>query len=756
MRIPAILCSAFVLNVLAFAGPAGLTGALARAIEHGTTPGAVYWFEQDGRAQHWAQGNRALVPAVQAMTEDTVFDIASLSKVVATLPAVMLLVERGRLRLEAPVRDYLPEFGNGEITLKQLLTHTSGLPPGLPKVNGTHTWRGYGEGLRRALECRPEPGPGRGFRYSDVNFILLGEIVQRVSGRSLKAFVEGEIFAPLGMTDSGYLPEGARLARVAPTERDESGQMLRGVVHDPTARHMGGVAGHAGVFSTAADLARYARFSLNGGPLLKPETLRLMQSVQTPATVRDRRGLGWDLDSVFSSPRGSLYGLGSFGHSGYTGTALWIDPGTRSFYVLLTTRLHPDGKGQTRDLYREIGTLSAQAAGLSVRPETALLARAEQELPTVLNGIDVLKRQHFAALKGLRAGLISNATGLDSERNPTIDLLRAAPGVRLVRLFSPEHGIRGELDQENIPDGIDARSGLPVISLYRDGQRAPTPGQLADLDALVFDIQDIGCRFYTYIATLKAGLEAAAKAGKPFIVLDRVNPIRGDRVEGPAAPAALSFTACHPIALRHGMTAGELARMFNAELALKADLRIIEVQGWERGLWYDGTGLPWRDPSPNMRTLTAAALYPGIGLLERALSVGRGTGTPFELLGAPYINDRVLAFELNQQGLPGVSFLPERFTPSASVFQGQECGGVRILVTDRDALRPVELGVAIARTLFRLHGPAFELDKVDSLLKDPATLVRIRAGESLKAIVQGWEGSRGEFLRRREGFLIYR
>ncbi|BDU72839.1 exo-beta-N-acetylmuramidase NamZ domain-containing protein [Mesoterricola silvestris] len=751
MRFILVLLSALVLNAQGFdaKGLAELRGALAGAIGRKVTPGAVVWVGRGGADAHWAQGDRALVPRREPMTEDTVFDVASLTKVVATLPCVMVLVERGKIDLEAPVRAYLPEFAGAGVTVRHLLTHTSGL---IPDLALTEAWSGYGEGIRRACACVPDPPPGREFRYSDVNFILLGEIVRRVSGMPLDAFAAREVFGPLGMASTTFRPDPAR---VAPTERDEHGVMLRGVVHDPTARRMGGCAGHAGLFSTAGDLARYARFLLKGGSVLRPATLALMRSVQTPASVYERRGLGWDLDSSFSRPRGALFGLGSYGHTGFTGTALWIDPASDTFYVLLTTRLHPDGKGVTRDLYYEVGTLAARAAGITERRDTAIFPRTREEVPTVLNGIDVLERSGFGVLKGLRIGLVTNHTGIDNERRATVDVLKAAPGVTLVRLFSPEHGIRGQLDQEGIPDSEDALSGLPVISLYKTGQRAPSPGDLADLDALVFDIQDIGCRFYTYIATLKGCLEAAAAAGKPLIVLDRVNPVRGDRVEGPVVPAAPGFTACHPIAIRHGMTVGELAGMFNAELKLGAKLQVVRVQGWRRDQWYDATALPWKDPSPNMRNLNAAALYPGVGLLETAISVGRGTGTPFQVLGAPYVNDRVLAHELNKLGLPGVSFVPDRFRPTASVFKDQECGGVRILLTDRDALRPVELGVAIAHTLRHLYGSAFDLAKVNRLLQDDASIALLAADKPFQAVVQGWDEARADFLRRRAAFLLY-
>jgi hypothetical protein len=366
--------------------------------------------------------------------------------------------------------------------------------------------------------------------------------------------------------------------------------MLNGVVHDPTSRRMGGVTGHAGLFTTAADLARYARMILGGGELegvriLKAETIRRMQQVQTAATVLERRGLGWDIDSGFSRPRGEVFPIGSFGHTGFTGTSLWIDPASQTFVIFLSSRLHPEGGGSVRDLYEQVGTAAAKCVpGFDFRGVgDALPKRAENEVPTVLNGIDVLERDGFAALKGLRVGLITNHTGINVRRESSIDLLHAAKDVRLRALFSPEHGIRGELDQEKIGDSKDARTGLPVFSLYGEA-RAPGAEQMKDLDALVFDIQDIGCRFYTYISTLRLSLEAAAKAGKKFIVLDRVNPAGGLHVEGPVLVDEEKFTATHAMPLRHGMTVGELAQLMNAERKAGADLQVIRVEGWRTAL----------------------------------------------------------------------------------------------------------------------------------------------------------------------------
>jgi uncharacterized protein YbbC (DUF1343 family)/CubicO group peptidase (beta-lactamase class C family) len=722
---------------------------LKKAVAKHHPEGAVLWIESGERKAVMVEGQRALVPAKESMTEDTIFDAASLTKVVATLPSVMRLIEQGKVELEAEVRRYVPEMQAG-ITIRHLLTHTSGLKPGIPKEP---PWSGYEAGIRRAVELEPDGVPDRFFRYSDINFILLGEVVRRVSGMALNEFAAKNIFEPLKMDSTRFVPPEDWRPLIAPTENDENGVMLRGVVHDPTSRKMGGVTGHAGLFTTAGDLAKYARMLLEGGAgVLKPETVKLMTTPQTIATVFERRGLGWDIDSAYSRPRGKVFPLGSFGHTGFTGTSLWIEPGTKSFLIFMSSRLHPDGRGSVRDLYEEIGTAAAQ--GMSFVQKGPPWPRDEKEVPTVLNGIDVLVRRKFADLKGLRVGLITNQTGIDAQRRSTIDLLATAPEVKLKKLFSPEHGIRGELDQEKIGDSKDKKTGLPVLSLYGE-RRAPSPEQLADLDALVFDIQDIGCRFYTYIGTMRLCMEAAAKAKKAFYVLDRVNPLGGLAVEGPAVLDEEKQTATHTVPLRHGMTAGELAAMLNAERSMNGDLKIIPVEGWKRDMLHDQTGQPWINPSPNMRTLNAALLYPGIGLLEFSLSVGRGTDTPFEVLGAPYANDLKLSHELNKLGLPGVQFTPVRFTPATSIFKGEACGGVRIAITHRDALKPVETGIAIACVLQRLYPKSFALEKVNTLLNHGTSVKQIRGETSWKKIIEAWSAETAAFEARRKGFLRY-
>jgi len=725
-----------------------IDAAIERAIAAGKAPGAVVRLESGGAVYQKSYGAKSVEPVLLPMTDDTIFDSASLTKVIATAPAIMLLAERDKLRLDDKVDHWITNFkahGKGAVTIRHLLTHTSGLRPSL---SSKPTWSGLAKAIDLAKEERLTAQPGTKFRYSDINFILLGEIVQLASGQLLDEFTSKHIYQRLGMRDTGFLPPFEQRSRVAPTERVD-GEILHGIVHDPTARRMDGVAGHAGLFTTAADLSRFAQMMLNGGKLngrriFKSETVQLMTSVHTPKGMKAKRGLGWDIDSPYSSPRGNHFKIGGYGHTGWTGGSLWIDPATRTIVILMTSRTHPDGKGNVIALRREVATLAAEALRGG--------AFGGSNAPGVLNGADVLRQRKGILPKGAKVGLVTNHTGHDRNRRSTLDFLRTSNEVELTVLFSPEHGLYGKLD-EKISDGTDAKSGLKVYSLYGKN-RKPAPDQLAGLDALIFDIQDIGCRFYTYISTMGLAMEAASEAGVKFIVLDRVNPI-GTTVAGPVRLGPSQFIAYHDIPVQHGMTAGELARMINAERDLGVELQIVKIEGWKRSQWFDATGQPWTNPSPNMRNLTQALLYPGVGLLETAMSVGRGTDTPFEVIGAPYIDDVKLANRLNALGQAGVRFVPIRFTPGASIHADEPCGGVNIIITDRRNLRAVPLGIDIARVLHELYPKKFPLAKVGRLLCHPPTLEALGQGKTLAQIEALWKTDLANFTPRRAKHLLY-
>ena len=759
-------------------------------------PGAVVLVARKGQVV-WrkAYGARAVEPAREPMTVDTIFDLASLTKVVATATSVMILVERGKVRLSDPVSTYIPELkgeGRERITIEHLLTHRSGYAP---DFDLRERWTSYDQAIKRLISEPLRSAPGSRFVYSDIGFIALGEVVRRVSGMTLDQFAKKNIFDPLQMKDAGFVPKAILKARIAPTEK-RRGQMsylgdsgnnagaegemwLRGQVHDPTSYRMGGVAGHAGLFSTVDDLFNYCQMILNGGQyngvrVLSPLTVAEMTRPRLVTTSGATRGLGWDINSSYSTNRGELFPLGSFGHTGFTGTSIWIDPASEMFVVFLSNRVHPDGKGDVATLR---GRVSSIAAGSITDDATVAKARNENanyykelskileqfsvanpETTTgtkVLTGIDVLERDNFKQLEGLRIGLVTNHTGRDREGRQSIDVLSKAPNVKLVALFSPEHGIRGVAD-EKVSDSKDDATGLPIYSLYGETRR-PRAEQLKGLDALVFDIQDIGARFYTYISTLGYLMEEAAKVRLPVFVLDRPNPIGGIDVEGPIADAdKLSFTAYHALPVRHGLTIGELAQLFNQQRKIGCDLRVIRMEGWRRSMWFDETNLTWVNPSPNMRSLTEATLYPGVGLLETTnVSVGRGTDTPFEIVGAPWIQGDKLAEELNQKRIPGVRFVPLKFTPKSSVFKDEQCGGINIIITDRGAFKPVLTGIEIASALRRLYPNDWKADSYLRLLVNANTLERVKRGDTARDIVNSWNVQLEEFRRARASVLLY-
>ncbi len=756
-----------------FPGSPHLDAAIEDAIAKDQIPGAVCLaakLDKDGRMEvlHFrAYGNRALVPEREPMTADTVFDAASLTKVVATTASLMKLFEQGKVRLNDRVTEYLPEFqgGKSDITVRQLLTHFSGLRPDLDLEP---EWAGYETGIAKALEDQPVAEPGQRFIYSDINFILLGEIVRVVSGRRLDQFAREEVFLPLGMNDTLFNPPADWRPRIAPTEIVK-GTLLRGAVHDPTTRYMGGVAGHAGMFTTAEDLARFATMILNLGRLpdgrqfVSPLTIRKFAEPQTPPIQPTLRGLGWDIDSPYSGNRGELYPLGSFGHTGFTGTSLWIDPETRSFVVLLANSVHPKLRPAITPLRSRVATIVAAALGVDA-PGVSLTGfhelqplRALGRNVEVQTGLDVLETGGFQMLMGKRVGLITNHTGLTRDGRRNIDAMLAA-GVRLTALFSPEHGIAGTEDHENINHGKDPATGIPVWSLYRGKDRKPSPEMLRQVDILVFDIQDIGARFYTYLSTMKNAMQAAAEAKVPFVVLDRPNPITGGHVEGPMLDKeAVSFVGCSVLPLRHGMTLGELARMINSEEKIGAQLEVVAMKNWRRRDWFDSTSLIWVDPSPNMRSLAAALLYPGVAMLEyaRNYSVGRGTPAPFEQIGADWIDGRQLAAYLNRRMVPGVRFHPVRFTPADSNFKGKTIEGVRFVIVDREGFSSLRLGLELAAALNKLYPGKLDFEGNYRLIGNREAMNAILAGADPRTLEPRIQEKLRDFLSVRARYLLY-
>ncbi len=844
-------------------------------------PGAVLLVGHSGHVVYQrAYGNRAEDPTVEpphveAMTLDTLFDMASLSKCLSTATAIMQLYEQGKLHFDDPLVTYLPDFATAtgstgkpdprraEVTIRMLLTHTSGEAP---DVDLKDPWGlahpNQAEGIRRALTNPLQNAPGTVFRYSDINFILLGALVEKLSGQPLDEYAEDHIFEPLNMLhtryhsfdkacglhrmngsavlpapvshplaaplcgEGGWLPSD--IANTAPTAHDSEGtpttnpnfdQMLRGTVHDPTTRRMGGVAGQAGVFSTAQDIGLYAQALLDrlaGRPSafpLKQSTLELMTSPEqpghTPADLtqpaaapvtypsrkgHDVRGFGWDIDSAYSRPRGVAFPIGSFGHTGYTGTTLWMDPGSDTYVVLLSNAVHPrDRRGPISGLRGDVATAVARALDLYPATTSAIAAAppAHAAAPAtstgpeaVLTGIDVLEATHFAALRTaaarhnnhLRLGLLTNQTGVDRNGRRTVDLLAqeaaaAVPGLTLVTLFSPEHGLAGAKDSTDIADARDPATNLPIRSLYgaHDADRRPKLDDLRSLDAVVIDLQDAGVRTYTYETVTGYFLEAAAAAHIEIIVLDRPALLGGVAVQGPVSdPGLESYTDYMPLALRHGMTLGELARLFNGEKHLGANLSVVPLQDWSRPEFFDQTGLRWINPSPNLQSERAAILYPALTLLEQTnLSVGRGSATPFEIFGAgptaadpqPWFHAADVVRALTARNLPGVRFeattVDIRDDANHYPFHGQTIAAVRVVATDRTALDSPELGVEILSALHTLYPQKFVLTRAAHLLASADTMQALDAGVDPRAIAARWNDRLQQFRTRRALYLLY-
>ena len=757
----------------------GVDSVIEQAIADGNIPGAVLLVGHNGAVIYLkAYGNRALEPQREPMTLDTIFDMASLTKVIATTTAVMQLVEQGKVRMNDPVAKYLPEFaqnGKEDITVRQLLTHYSGLEPDLDLKA---PWEGKDTAYRMAFAETPDQAPGSGFVYSDINFIVLGALVEKVSGETLDAYTVEHIFVPLKMVHTRFLPPTSWRAKIAPTQYDENEHMLRGVVHDPTARRMGGVAGHAGLFSTGDDLAKFAQALLNGGGgILSPMVVAKMTSPEQPPSAPVLRGFGWDIDSPFSSNRGDLLPVGSFGHTGFTGTSLWIDPTTQTYIILLTNAVHPRGKGNAIGLRSKIAT--EVAAGLALNPSEqealrwksitgyneafSAARRMSSRNGSVKNGIDMLEEHNFDVLKSpegkKRIGLVTNQTGIDSQGIRTIDVLAKAPGVSLEAIFSPEHGVIGTLDVTGIGNSVDSVTGIPVYSVYggTDAARRPPPDVMKTLDAVVFDIQDAGVRYYTYETTLGYFLEGAAKAGIELIVLDRPDPVTGAFVQGPVSdPGKENFNNYWTVPVRPGMTMGELAKMFNAERNINAKLTVVPMEGWQRGDWFDSTGLVWVNPSPNLRSVYEASLYPGVAIIEGTnVSVGRGTDSPFELLGAPWIKGKELAAYLNARGIGGIRFVPVMFTPASSNYAGKVCEGVNFIVTDRNGFDAPELGMELASALHKLYPADFKLERITELLVNQSVYDALVAGQDPRRIAQEWQEGLDKFIQTRKKYLIY-
>jgi len=728
-----------------------LSGAISSIVADEMTAGhihgAVIVAGIDGHiAFRGAFGDRMISPHREPMTLDTIFDLASLTKVVATTTAIMQLQEQGRLELDQPISRYWPEFaqnGKAAITIADLLTHYSGLPPDLPTPP---SYKDYATALQEIAGLALAHSDTPQFSYSDIDFVVLGEIVRRVSGLSLDRYCARHIFPQMEMRSTTFQITGQLRPQTAPADV-EAGELIWGQVQDPMARQMGGVAGHAGLFSTASDLTHFAQMLLNGGiyhdrRILSASSVRAMTHPQSPPGQAALRGYGWDIDSPYSGLFSPSLSPASYGHTGYTGTALWIDPASHSFLLILTNRLHPDGSGSARMLEQRLAAAMGEA--------TAGLGRRQG----VMTGIDTLEAYDFRPLLGHRVALLSHAAGRDMVGRRTVDVLAGAKGITLVRLLSPEHGF-ASMSEQKIGLETDVRTGLPIYSLYGDTLR-PSEAMLQGVDAIVIDLQDAGVRYYTYATTMAYVMEAAAEHGIDVYVLDRPNPI-GGAVQGPVLDAdQTSFTGYWPIPVRHGMTIGELAAMFNEEAGIHAKLHVVPMRYYRREMAFDQTGLTWVPPSPNLPTAHAALLYAATGLVEGAnVSVGRGTQTPFELVGAPWVDEHMLVAALAARHVPGVVVQPAIFTPTKDTYARELCHGVRIGITDRKKADLPELGMEIIAALYKLYPDRFDLAATVKLIGSQETFLSIENQVAPDKIAVDWREALATFEAERQKYLIY-
>ena len=748
-------------------------------IEAGNFPGAVVCVGRGNKIGFLrAYGDRQTEPSVEKCTPDTLYDLASVSKVTSTAIATAILVERGKIEYDDRITRFFPEFGqNGKenVTVRDCLTHVSGLTPD----NSIKDYIGFNrqEILDNICKLGLRTAPGEAFAYSDVGFITMGYVIEKVTGMSQDEFVRKNIYLPLGMADTGYNPNDEQKKRAAPAEKrtPEDENWIKGEVHDPRAYAMDGIAGHAGNFSTAPDLAILGSMLLGRGTyvpanapdkpvkIMSEDTFRQMtEALAIPRGIRSR---GWDKRSPYSGNRAVLMSPQAIGHSGFTGTSFWIDPGLDLYVIFLGNRLHPDGKGDYVGMCGKIGQIALDSIRVKTDAEQAanfvknsVYVSLNAQGDATFAGADVLARDVWELLKErkCRVGLLTNQTGLlrDGARLPKA---MQDAGVNMTTLFSPEHGLYGALDQANIDDAKDPETGLRVYSLYGETRR-PTPEMLKDVDVFVFDIQDVGVRFYTYISAMCSAMQACADQGKKFVVLDRPNPIGGVKVDGPwLDPGRESYVAFFPMPIQHGMTVGEIALMFANRYNLDLDLTVVPCENWKRDMFFDQTGLTWVNPSPNMRSLAEALLYPGIGIPEFTnISVGRGTDTPFEVVGAPWIDGEALAKKLADSGVEGVAIEPIKFTPTASKCEGEECSGVKMTVTDPVKLDAVKLGVALMSTLASDYADKWETKNANTLLLNNETLEAIRAGKSVKEIAPTWKADLDRFLEERANYLIYK
>jgi len=705
-----------------------LSKALEAAVAKSGAPGAVALVGRGEKVLfHDAVGKRQLRPALAA-EKDTIYDLASLTKVVCTATLVMMLRDEGKLRLEQPISDFLRLEQAPGVTLRQLLQHTSGLPAG---IGGLYfDIRSTKDALARIAVVKPKAPPGEKRIYSDLGYILLGHVIEQVGGERLDIAAARRIFQPLGMTDTCFTPAEALRTRCAATEQCAwRKRLLVGEVHDQNASAMGGVAGHAGLFGTAADLAVFAQALLAGRVLPEATLAEMCAPGQVP--YYPWQGLGWKYDPWAGSVEGFLPARRAIGHTGWTGTNLWIDLDSKHYVILLSNTCHPTVDARDNRTLRTVFHTAAAEAAMPGRANTHA-------------GVDRVFFNNLEDFAGKRIGLLTHLAAVDLLGRDTLTALRAVGGLNIQRVFTPEHGLRGQAEAGEQVRG--QRAEIPVVSLYGE-KKAPAPEDLRDLDVFVINLQDIGARYYTYVATMLACLRACAAAKVPVSVLDRPNPLGGIVLEGPLPTTTESLVCSVSTPIRHGMTIAEMAQFLDKTALAKSGLRLgmLELDNWPRELYFDALAYPWLPPSPNIPDVDTALAYVGTCLFEGVnVNEGRGTDAPFLRCGAPWLDASAVLDAVPRAALRGCALSSERYTPraipgkaTAPIYRDEPCEGIRIAIENREEFRPFTLAYALLAAMHRRHRDKLEWKPFfDTLAGGPALRQAILGGMDASAYVE--------------------
>lgn len=672
-----------------------LQEALDRAVREAKAPGATALV---GRGDEvifaGASGLRQRVPVSLPATVDTFYDLASLTKVIATTTVVLQLVEEGKLALEAALPPVVPLAWGSKVTLKQILTHTAGLPPLLPGLKDRATSLAQAVGEIGNVALRSAPGTRR--VYSDLGFITLAQVIELIEQDTFDAVCARRVFAPLGLKQMGFRPPEAWRENCAATEDCPwRNKVMVGEVHDENAWAIGGVSGHAGLFATVGDVGKFCAALLRGEVL--PDYVIEDAARKDHVPFYPWQGLGWKSDPWAGAIEGYLASRLAIGHTGWTGTNLWIDRSTGIYVVLLSNTCHPSRDARDNRTLRRVFHEAVNRVLYPVRSNTH-------------TGIDRVLWNDFEDIEGKRSAVLTHLAAPDQRGRNALEVLGLREGFSPRRVFTPEHGLRGAAEAGETVRG--ERAGVEIISLYGE-QKAPTAAQLADVDLFLINLQDIGARYYTYVGTMKACLEACAAAGTPVLVLDRPNPLGGDVIEGPLPERVGSLVCSVRVPIRHGLTMGEMALFLQkTEPALKKlKVSVLPLDGWARARYWDALDLVWTPPSPNMPDWETALLYVGTCLFEGInVNEGRGTETPFRCFGAPWIDAAAVIARVDPALARGAALAPIRYTPRSipgksakPEYMDVACGGVSITITERDALRPFSLACGLLRALHEVH-----------------------------------------------------